>query len=1300
MKVVVAYPFAILAQIFLLRRRNAKAEKMYRRALVIHPEQPSWNVRMAALLRHKKSFKEALHFYDVASRISPSRASAHFGRAKCLMALKKSDEAADALEAAIRFAPENAPYYDHLASVMRKQGKTWREIEALEQIIALGNATPSSYFRLGEAYDLMGDTARSEGAYAKAVRMEPKHATWHYRLGRAAELNGNREISQAAYSSAIARDRTLNAKRYGIGAFHQSREEWDLARDAYAARVNSVPADAGLYARYANALTKCSQWAEALDQYYFAVYITPKNSGWHYQIGLCLEKLGEWEKAAAAYTHAIDLREKHTASWYYRAGYVYHRLGDWRSSVDCLLMTSPAYQANIEVEPDRSLIDQESESASGVSVAGYLADLRAAALRLISDPGVVAHARSATHFFSLAEVACQHGDHQAAIRQYRAAIDRENEHRPELYYKLGRALAHLGKYEEASEVLLNIKQMRSAHGLDEASYRAKETLWKTSCYREYYDNLVLRDDCILYESFAGRSIACNPYALFMSALQGRRFSGFLHVWSVEDLKKVPEDLAKLENVVFVKRESDLYLRYLASAKYLINNATFPSYYVRKNGQCYLNTWHGTPWKTLGTDMKGRFLEHKTFARNILQATHLLSPNSHTTEIISERQGVSNTMSAKVVEAGYPRIDLTLDQSQSSRDRVFSRLGIPSDKPVVLYAPTWRGTLGGLDLDSTALLRDIEAFASNDYTLLFRGHSLQERVLAGLNIKCLANPEVDTNELLRVTDLLITDYSSILFDFAVLDRPIALYTYDLESYEADRGLYFPVSEVPGTACPTTGDVKSFILAHVGETESYGSFRDRFFPYEDGHASRRVWDELLSEASVPASGSSQRVLVYAGPFIPNGITSSALNLLHALNKDGFDVTLALEADSIADHPERLERVGQLPANISIYSRSGAMAMTLEERWNVEQFNQWHRFYSERMRKIYDSAFQFEFRRLFGTTKFDVSINFEGYVRLWASLFSIANADHRVIFLHNDMMQERLKRFAYLEGIFQSYSGYDKLVSVSETMSKVNAENLARVTKRDKFDFATNLIDFDKILQRADEGLDPQLDAWIGTRRCLVTLGRLSPEKDHAKLIAAFRTAASGLPDVCLVIAGDGPLESRLQRTIEDCGLAEKVKLAGMIANPFPLLKRADCFVLSSNHEGQPMVLLESLVLGKPIVATDIDGNRGALGEDRGLLVENSVDGLARGISLFLAGMVRPSTFDYIEYNKRSLEKFKSVIGGPVAKNVDPEGQVRNFSRLEHEGCQESGLRGTQAADRRAHRSRPAWGRGCHKATEPLV
>ncbi|HLU07587.1 MAG TPA: glycosyltransferase, partial [Woeseiaceae bacterium] len=537
---------------------------------------------------------------------------------------------------------------------------------------------------------------------------------------------------------------------------------------------------------------------------------------------------------------------------------------------------------------------------------------------------------------------------------------------------------------------------------------------------------------------------------------------------------------------------------------------------------------------------------------------------------------------------------------------------------------------------------------------FRGHALIEGIVSGLSEHTVVPGDVDTNELLGIVDVLVTGYSSIFFDFIPTGRPIVFYAYDLEEYESERGMYFDMREMPGVLCR---DIAGVVRELAGILESPARTNERaapaaavFCPREDGGSTRRAVSFFMDDdveyvvRGPERTGSS--VLMYAGDFLNNGITSSFLNLLGGMAEQGYRITVGLDHANVEAQPIRMEKFSQVPESVQRITKVGGMVLSPEEKWVVDLFNKKYTLPSDRAWSVYLGAYAREHRRIFGYAQFDSSVQFEGFLRFWASLFASGAAGvHKAIYLHSDMFAEYVVRFPHLRAIFELYPRYDTLVSVSRTIRDINATKLSAHCNvpEERFAYCMNAMDADHVLQKSLEPLDEDLANWIGGRYCFVTMGRLSPEKDHAKLIRAFAGIREQHPDVAMVIAGDGPLAYDLRHLVDSLDLAGQILMAGPRSNPFPLLRAAGCFVLSSNHEGQPMVLLEAMVLGKPIVATDIHGSRDLLAGGKGLLVPNSVEGLADGMAAAIAGRVQAAAFDAKAYQHQVMERFAELVVG---------------------------------------------------------
>ncbi|RYZ79971.1 MAG: teichoic acid biosynthesis protein, partial [Proteobacteria bacterium] len=329
-------------------------------------------------------------------------------------------------------------------------------------------------------------------------------------------------------------------------------------------------------------------------------------------------------------------------------------------------------------------------------------------------------------------------------------------------------------------------------------------------YALYYEAIPTDPTMIFYESMGGTRMMDNPLAIFRAACADGRFEDYTHVWSVSAFATIPNEYKNRRNIIFVCRHTDMYMQYLAKSGYLICNSTFPDYFVRKPNQRYLNTWHGIAYKRVGrgpeSPIGGVYAVY-----NLLQATHILSPCPFMTDIQLYTMGLNGVYSGELAESGYPRIDMTMTVSDEAKRASAAALSIDPSRQTVLYAPTWRGGEGESSFDTTRLERDLNALAELDANIIFLGHHLMMKHIKGKNFGSVILPPQDsnTNELLALADILITDYSSIFFDFLVTGKPIIHYMYDYNDYSVNRGLNLSVADLPGDVCYDSDDMVGLV-----------------------------------------------------------------------------------------------------------------------------------------------------------------------------------------------------------------------------------------------------------------------------------------------------------------------------------------------------------------------------------------------------------------------------------------------------------------------------------------------------------
>ena len=348
-------------------------------------------------------------------------------------------------------------------------------------------------------------------------------------------------------------------------------------------------------------------------------------------------------------------------------------------------------------------------------------------------------------------------------------------------------------------------------------------------------------DAVFFESFFGRNASCNPLAIDRAIAEQR--PDIRRYWSVADAS-----VAVPEGATALIEGSAEWWRIRGSARLLVVNDWLRKRYRKRAHQKVLQTWHGTMLKKLALS-RGRVGLRTTIA-TILESRRwniLLAQNDYSRRIFR----TAYAYLGPVWEVGYPRDDVLLTGDAAA---VRDRLGIPSGTKVLLYAPTWRD-----DQPDHVDHLDVAAFARElgpDYVTLIRGHS--RTLLPGEDVHAPGVIDVtgypDVSELFLVADALVTDYSSVMFDFTVTGKPLFFFTPDLEHYQRTlRGFYFDLLPVaPGPIVSDAAELARLVKDRTDVApeyrERYAAWRERFNPLDDGHAADRVVARLLAEGII--------------------------------------------------------------------------------------------------------------------------------------------------------------------------------------------------------------------------------------------------------------------------------------------------------------------------------------------------------------------------------------------------------------------------------------------------------------------
>ncbi len=298
------------------------------------------------------------------------------------------------------------------------------------------------------------------------------------------------------------------------------------------------------------------------------------------------------------------------------------------------------------------------------------------------------------------------------------------------------------------------------------------------------------DKLILINSFGGKKYDDSPKALYEAMIEDERFKEYKFVWAFHK----PSEY-NIPNAQVIKTDTLTYFITALKARCWISNSTIErGLNFKGKNTFYFNTWHGTPIKKMGTDISK---ENKSFSSQRKSAYDIMTAQSDFEADIFSR--VFNLPRDNFLMCGLPRNDFLANYTQEEKDRIKEKLGLPNDKKIILYAPTFReferDSMKNCVLIPPMNLKKWQDKLQDEFCILFRAHYEVGKVMQIKDNDFVKNMTSypSLNELMVVTDILISDYSSIFFDFSVMDKVMLHFTYDYDAYSSNRGMYFDIRE---------------------------------------------------------------------------------------------------------------------------------------------------------------------------------------------------------------------------------------------------------------------------------------------------------------------------------------------------------------------------------------------------------------------------------------------------------------------------------------------------------------------------
>ena len=475
-----------------------------------------------------------------------------------------------------------------------------------------------------------------------------------------------------------------------------------------------------------------------------------------------------------------------------------------------------------------------------------------------------------------------------------------------------------------------------ARGLSKLKREKKKQQKNTGrqAYVQAVESLPVDPKLVVLEARNGRAIDGNIYYLLREMVTCPDYEDLKILVVAENdeaeaamsrkLKKIPEATGRVE---YVRLSSEAYYRAMATAGSIINDATIGNFFIKRPGQKYLNVWHGTPLKAMG-----RRVSHEPHAvgnvqKNFIAADYLLYPNDYMMEHMVEDYMIADISPATALMGGYPRNAVFFEEE--SRQEVRQTItGSSQVRRIYAYMPTWRPNLMGEELQG--ILEEIDRSLDPDEKMIVNVHPLAEETVSfdGLS-RVEPFPEgIENYAALGAADALLTDYSSVFYDYAVTRRKIVLLTYDEEEYFATRGLYEPISSLPFPQAKTVAEAMEALRSpkEYDDTE----FMYKYCRYESADAARLLCRHMLlgetclEERPIPGNG-LPNILVWGGDLSPGERTDEVMTFLEQADQTKGNYFLTFNR---GDLKERFSILFDLPEGIRFIGRPGKMLLDQEQ------------------------------------------------------------------------------------------------------------------------------------------------------------------------------------------------------------------------------------------------------------------------------------------------------------------------------------------------------------------------------------
>lgn len=785
------------------------------------------------------------------------------------------------------------------------------------------------------------------------------------------------------------------------------------------------------------------------------------------------------------------------------------------------------------------------------------------------------------------------------------------------------------------------------------AYRKIRAIWRNTWYFHFYYHKKLDEKMIFLESNQGKEISSNLFYL-LKELEKEEYQEYKiylacqKKWEEQIRRKLEYYHMEQIQLVFVK--SNIYYKCLGIAKYVFLDCAILESYIKKEGQVVTVIWHGIPVKKVGMDSKYNKFAMGNLQRTILLSDYMVCPNEYTKNILVQAFELKELYNGVILKEGYPRDIVFFNKTMKSLIR--KELNV-EEKQVYLYMPAWRGKQSKKLSSSNTLdayFTSLDQQLTNSQIFYVNMHVFTTDKIDYSKYHHIKRypDQYDVYEFMNVCDALITDYSSVLYDFYRTGKKVILFPYDEVDYREKRDFYMELDEFPFPIVRDAIALSTELKRPKQEKRIAWLQNDSMYSSVD--TASNLCSHIIKgrscckEESLKKNG-KDNVILYSDSLALNGLTTSFLNLFNSIDLEKRNYYVLVVESEIRRAPERIQKIpkgiGLLPINNGEnYTLMEAISVVLYMDCNKNNFF---------IKKYMDRLYEREFKKYFGTVKIDVVIQFSGYKKKIIHLFQRFHGK-RAIFVHNDMIQEiRVRKNQHYLSLQSAYQNYDKVAVVTKDIIPPTLE----ISKRkDNIVIVNNCHAYNKVIERSLQPLsyDEKTKSMVSIEELecilnsdakkIISIGRFSPEKGHKMLMKAFEIFSKQYPNTYLIIIGGHG--SLYQETVSYAEHASaNIIIIKSMTNPMPILRKCDLFILSSYYEGLGLTILEADCLSIPTISTNIVGPQGFMKEYGGYLVEATQQGILNGMYAFMEGKVKAMNVDYKKYNENAVAQFEKLF-----------------------------------------------------------